>query len=216
MHGCVRVQRSLVGMAMILTCSVLASTAQAQVCGDADGNGQVTVTDGVNVLRAAAGLSSGCAARASLCDVDGNATVTVTDGVNVLRSAAGLSASLNCRDTGSGVARFAGRYEGTYSGDDHGTYEGEFDCQGAITGSGISTDFDEEFDVDGTVSSSGAVTFVAGFTTADATFSGSVGDDGRVSGQWNDPVEHLSGSFKGARTDAFVCNQTATIDARNE
>ena len=97
MHGCVRVQRSLVGMVMILTCSVLTSPAQAQDCGDADGNGQVTVTDGVNVLRAAAGLSSACTARASLCDVDGNATVTVTDGVNVLRSAAGLSASLDCR-----------------------------------------------------------------------------------------------------------------------
>ena len=31
-------------------------TAEAQVCGDADGSGTVTVTDGVNVLRKAAGL----------------------------------------------------------------------------------------------------------------------------------------------------------------
>ena len=57
MRSCVRVQRSLVGIAMILAYSVLASTAHARVCGDADGNGQITVTDGVNVLRKAAGLS---------------------------------------------------------------------------------------------------------------------------------------------------------------
>lgn len=36
-------------------------------CGDADGDGSVTVTDGVQALRAAAGLSSTCG---SGCDVD--------------------------------------------------------------------------------------------------------------------------------------------------
>ena len=35
-----------------------ARVAWGQACGDADGNGQVTVTDGVQVLRAAAGLTS--------------------------------------------------------------------------------------------------------------------------------------------------------------
>jgi hypothetical protein len=68
--------------------------AGAETCGDADGNDQVTVTDGVNVLRAAAGLSSGC--PLSSCDIDGNGAISVTDGVNVLRAAAGLSASLSC------------------------------------------------------------------------------------------------------------------------
>ncbi len=64
------------------------------MCGDADGNGQVTVTDGVNVLRAATGLSDTC--RLTSCDVDGNESITVTDGVNVLRTAAGLGASITC------------------------------------------------------------------------------------------------------------------------
>jgi hypothetical protein len=53
------------------------------------------VSDGVNVLRAAAGLSSTCAVAAA-CDVDGSGATTVTDGVNVLRAAAGLSATLAC------------------------------------------------------------------------------------------------------------------------
>ena len=64
-------------------------------CGDADGSGAVTVSDGVNVLRGAAGLTSSCT-QLAVCDVDGSGAVSVTDGVNVLRAAAGLSANLTC------------------------------------------------------------------------------------------------------------------------
>ncbi|MDP1689112.1 MAG: FG-GAP-like repeat-containing protein [bacterium] len=56
--------------------------------GDVDCNGAVTVTDGVTVLKCAAG-STTC--NKSLADMDCSDTVTVTDGVNVLRKAAGLS-----------------------------------------------------------------------------------------------------------------------------
>ncbi len=70
------------------------STSMAQVCGDADGNGLVSVTDGVLTLRTAAGLSSECTIQA--CDVDDNGAVTITDGVNVLRIAAGLAAIADC------------------------------------------------------------------------------------------------------------------------
>lgn len=64
------------------------------ICGDADGNGVRSVADGVNVLRAAAELTSPCVT--AVCDVDGNGAVTVADGVNVLRAVAGLSANLTC------------------------------------------------------------------------------------------------------------------------
>lgn len=64
------------------------------LCGDADLSGAVTVTDGVQVLRAAASLSSAC--TPARCDVDGSGTVSVTDGVNVLRAAAGLSSVSDC------------------------------------------------------------------------------------------------------------------------
>ena len=74
-----------------------ATPAPGAVCGDADGSGVVTVSDGVNVLRAAAGLASTCA-TAAVCDVDGSGAVSVSDGVNVLRAAAGLSAGLTCPD----------------------------------------------------------------------------------------------------------------------
>jgi hypothetical protein len=63
-------------------------------CGDADANGVVSVTDGVQVLRAAADLSSMC--TPARCDVDGNGEITVSDGVAVLRAAAGLSTHDAC------------------------------------------------------------------------------------------------------------------------
>jgi hypothetical protein len=80
-------------------CSVIGSADPAaaqifKICGDVDDNDTVTVTDGVQVLRAAAGLSSDC--TDAICDVDVNGTIGVTDGVIVLRKAAGLSITQNC------------------------------------------------------------------------------------------------------------------------
>lgn len=76
---------------------VCAAGAAAEVCGDADGSGTVTVTDGVQTLRAAASLSSTC--NPARCDVDGSGTITVSDGVNVLRKAAHLPITEACPGT---------------------------------------------------------------------------------------------------------------------
>ena len=81
------------------------------VCGDATGDGEVTVSDGVQALRAAADLSSLCDDR---CDVDGNGAITVSDGVNVLRLAAGLSSIQNCPDTADRVASVIGHTLGVF------------------------------------------------------------------------------------------------------
>lgn len=80
-----------------------ASDGRAQVCGDADGNGQVTVTDGVQVLRSAAELSSACSERPNSCDIDGNGTVSLADGVNVLRKAAELPVTEACPGGGGEI-----------------------------------------------------------------------------------------------------------------
>ncbi len=68
--------------------------AAAQVCGDADRSGDVTVTDGVRTLAAAAGIGDRC--DPPFCDVDGNGRVTVSDGVSVLRLAASLPTFTAC------------------------------------------------------------------------------------------------------------------------
>lgn len=67
-------------------CRVVASGADE--CGDVDGNGNRSVTDAVQILRAAALLASAC--TLARCDVDANGTIGVTDGVQILRAAAGL------------------------------------------------------------------------------------------------------------------------------
>lgn len=83
-------------VAAVLLTSPLVGRAAAHECGDADDSGSVTVTDGVQVLRSAAGLSSTCAQHGESCDVDGSGSATVSDGVNVLRKAAGLTITENC------------------------------------------------------------------------------------------------------------------------
>ncbi len=89
--------RSLVrplAVAMAVAVTLGAGSAFAQVCGDADGSGDVTVTDGVRALEAAAGLADRCAV--AICDLDGSGDVSVSDGVNVLRLAAGLPTFSAC------------------------------------------------------------------------------------------------------------------------
>jgi hypothetical protein len=90
----------LVTIVLALGLAGAATVAEAQVCGDADGSGAVTVTDGVQTLRAAAGLDSPCTAGA--CDVDGSGAITVTDGVNVLQKAAGLLIDERCAGSSAG------------------------------------------------------------------------------------------------------------------
>jgi hypothetical protein len=63
-------------------------------CGDADGDGQITDVDAVQVLRHAASLSSVCSL--AICDVNGDGDVSDVDGVNVLRAAASLPANISC------------------------------------------------------------------------------------------------------------------------
>ena len=77
---------------LVLAC--VPGAAGAQVCGDADGNGTVTVSDGVRALQAAADVDGRCTVER--CDVDGSGAITVTDGVNVLRLAADLPTVTAC------------------------------------------------------------------------------------------------------------------------
>lgn len=87
-------------LAAVLVAGLAAAPTHAatpEQCGDADASGARTVTDGVLVLRSAAGLSGGCGVS-SRCDVDGNGAITVTDGVATLRLAAGLPVATDCRN----------------------------------------------------------------------------------------------------------------------
>ncbi len=84
----------ILAVLLMLTCTGIGSAAVPAICGDADGDGAVTVTDGVQILRLAADLEDACPTTG--CDVDGNGTVSVTDAVLGLRRAAGLPISDGC------------------------------------------------------------------------------------------------------------------------
>ena len=78
---------------MLAFVGISSDGARAAVCGDADGDGTVTTSDGVRLLRAAA---DGSACPLDGCDLDGNGRVTVTDGVLALKRAAGLPIVDHC------------------------------------------------------------------------------------------------------------------------
>ena len=88
-----RTVRVVVASALLL--AVRAASAAAEVCGDADQSGAITVTDGVLALQAAAGLDGRCATPAPATST-ATAASRVSDGVNVLRIAAGLPAFTAC------------------------------------------------------------------------------------------------------------------------
>ena len=64
------------------------------LCGDTNNDGTITVTDGIQALRAAAELSSSC--TNSRCDVNGNGEVSVSDGTLILKAAADLPIEAHC------------------------------------------------------------------------------------------------------------------------
>jgi hypothetical protein len=63
------------------------------LCGDADDDGSVEVSDALAVLRAAVGVASCVNAR---CDADGNGSTAPTDALRVLQFTVGRDVSLLC------------------------------------------------------------------------------------------------------------------------
>src|ERR1700752_4755005 len=78
----------------ILAVATLRSEARAQLCGDADLDGEVTVADGARILRAAGHLERDC--LPFVCDRDRDGEITDADGRLALRTAAGLSIDARC------------------------------------------------------------------------------------------------------------------------
>ena len=62
--------------------------------GDADGDGETTVSDALRALRFAAELAHADERVLSVCDVDGDGGITVSDALMILRVAIGLTSTL--------------------------------------------------------------------------------------------------------------------------
>lgn len=81
---------SIVGNSLAASSASPIATAGAAPdrCADANGDGAVTLSDGVQALRTAVGLRSTC--NDFRCDVDGSGAITISDGIGILRRAADL------------------------------------------------------------------------------------------------------------------------------
>jgi hypothetical protein len=75
------------------TLPVTTTTLPGIECGDANGDGSVSASDALAVLRGAVGTGE-CAA--CVCDVDGSGSVSATDALAVLRAAVSLPVELAC------------------------------------------------------------------------------------------------------------------------
>ena len=70
-----------------------ASAENEVMIGDVDGDGEVTVSDALNLLRGVAGLDATCVETVEVCDVSGDKLVGVEDALGILRCAIGLTGS---------------------------------------------------------------------------------------------------------------------------
>jgi len=69
------------------------TTVPVPLCGDANGDGEITATDALATLRAAVGSSS---CPLAICDADGSGMVTATDALLLLKRAVGQPVELTC------------------------------------------------------------------------------------------------------------------------
>ena len=94
----------------------------------------------------------------------------------------------------------AGRYDGSYSGDSHGTFSVFVDRAGELFGWADDT-FDGPLALDGTASAHGG--FVAGNVSSGASFTGVIQGNGDLNGSWILQLTNEIGTFSGTRTTAL-------------
>lgn len=93
---------------------------------------------------------------------------------------------------------YSGKWEGTFSGEDNGTFSVTISSQNQISGSGYSNNWSESFSLTGTVDADGA--FNAGNASTGAVFTGAIKGT-NISGNWNNQAASESGTFKGQKVE---------------
>lgn len=106
---------------------------------------------------------------------------------------------LTCPATDS--RRYAGRYRGTYSGDDRGTWSVRINKRGLIRGSGFSNDFQVGFSIRGCLTKGGRVNAMASGSAGNARWSGRIRvSSGKMAGSWVNDSAGASGTFRGKKS----------------
>ncbi len=123
----------------------------------------------------------------------------VNNAVNVIRSWRDEGLNFKVPAATASLATFAGRYAGTYSGAETGTFEVQISNTGVVTGTAKSTTYNITVPTTGTISASGDLRINAVGSAGSSSFTGSVGLDYRTSGTWAYIGTSGGGTFTGQR-----------------
>ena len=133
---------------------------------------------------------------------EASAKIVVADLVNSNDPETALVPATLARDElrSSLLGLYLGYYEGTFSGDDTGTWALTVDSNGNIVGDGFSNNDSASFTLSGTVGPDGNGQVSSGNVSTGATFSGVFSRDGIFSGTWENIQFAESGTFSGNTT----------------
>ncbi len=160
---------------------------------DNDPNNGVTISS--TVTSAATGMSIDF--HKSVADFE-SATDLVT-AITALTASTTLisSAAAQSHLQSTILTAYAGSYSGTYSGDDSGRWQVSVSSDGTLSGTG-NDNFGGSFSIIGSFTSSGQATLTQGGTSSGATFTGTVGFDGALTGTWSG-MNNTRGTFAGSK-----------------
>ncbi|HEB85813.1 MAG TPA: hypothetical protein ENI68_02200 [Gammaproteobacteria bacterium] len=168
-------------------------------------------SDGIEVTSAMQTAAAGASVdfASSTFDLDTAATDALAAITNASPNGGGLrpfvsSGFAQTHFSDTLLSTMAGIYNGTFSGDDVGTWTMLVADDGTITGSGCSTVATGDFTLSGTVTSDGAGAVGTGGSGGNVDFVGTFSLTGSLSGTWIDNSNSDTGTFSGNRADSAV------------
>ncbi len=161
-------------------------------------------SNGITITTNATNSANGQSVDFSLAEGTFEANGTLQVLISAITSSNGQARSMITRTQAKNTFRsnllglFAGDYEGSFTGDDTGSWRATVDINGNISGTSTSDTYGPDT-ISGNLSSSGKSSMSG--TVGSAIFSGNFSRTGNVSGTWIDD-DGASGSFTGTRISA--------------
>ncbi|MEM7206096.1 MAG: hypothetical protein AAF628_37925 [Planctomycetota bacterium] len=160
---------------------------------DRDPSNGIVLADAVRTALQASSLNFAQSVAAFEADATVTAALSAAGAGTLVTTTAARS-----HFRGTLLARLAGRYRGTFTGNASGTFSFVMDRNGRLLGWGVESQ--ELFNYTGTTASDGSSVF--GSVSTGATFSGTTGD-GAINGTWSNSSSGESGTFTGTQVESI-------------
>lgn len=98
------------------------------------------------------------------------------------------------------ISSFQGQWNGTFKGDDMGTWNAQIMSQGVVTGTATSDVSNNPDQISGSVDEDGQFSATVGSTISGTIFTGQFSGN-RVSGSWVNQENNMEGSWEGEKVD---------------